>query len=242
MSGGAVFREVVRRLSLRNLPPVAERDALAALEAARHGGAPLTLLYEAGAEAGLAREALLGRAAALFTAFAAGSLADDLADGDCDYLPPRVAPGLVYLLMQLSWSELTSLGLPLEALALAASALVEGAAEQSTEVRLTAWDAERYRVVGEAIVARQWAAYLVLLWHGTPLQSHAGVVGAALGFAGHVAEDRRSADVRFSSMSEEDRALTLARARKCLAAGRATGLRVVELAAATIGPLLEEPG
>jgi hypothetical protein len=240
MSGGAVFREVLRRLQARNLPPQAVRDALAALEAARHGGAPLTILYEAAAEAGLPRDALLQRAAAIYLAFAAGSLADDLADGDCNYLPPRVAPGIAYLLLQLSWAELNALGLPPPALAESATALVEAAAEQGTEVRVTEWDAERYRTVGEALVARQWTAYLTLLWYGTPLAGKAGLVGAALGFAGHVAEDCRGGDRRFTSMSAADQTTILALARDRLNAARAAELRVVGLVAASIAAHLEE--
>src|SRR5690349_2356474 len=104
MSAGSLFQQALRTLGRLELPESAQRDVLGALEAARKKG-PLALLYEAGAEAGLARDELFHRALAIFFAFCAGSLADDLIDGDCDYLetPIRVGPSAQYLLQNLSF-------------------------------------------------------------------------------------------------------------------------------------------
>ena len=97
LSGGAIFQEALRMLRRHQLPEVCERDLLAALHATSRE--ILTLLYEAGHEAGLERAPLLGRTAALFFLCATGNLADDLADGDCDYFEsPRLASGAQYLL------------------------------------------------------------------------------------------------------------------------------------------------
>jgi hypothetical protein len=77
VSGGAVFRESLRRLRRAELPEEAERDVVSALEAGRAGNGPLQFVYDAGTEAGLAREEILCRGAAVFFSFCAGNLADD---------------------------------------------------------------------------------------------------------------------------------------------------------------------
>ena len=106
MSGGAIYQESLRVLRKLALPEQAERDVVAALEAAHPG--PLALLYEAGVEAGLAREALLSRGTGIFLSFAAGNLADDLSDGECTYYarPSQVGPYVQFLLQNLAWSTL----------------------------------------------------------------------------------------------------------------------------------------
>ena len=103
MSGGAIFQESLRRVMALQLPDEARRDVVAALHAA--GLPPLMqFLYEAGHEVGLSAETLRARATAAFLFFAAGNLADDLVDGDVDYLDPpvRLGPTVQFLLQHLA--------------------------------------------------------------------------------------------------------------------------------------------
>jgi hypothetical protein len=241
VSGGAIFQEVLRILRGHELPDVTERDLLAALEAARPG--PLPLLYEAGHEAGLDRPTLLARTAALYFLFTVGNLADDLADGDCDYLEDaaRIAPGVQYLLHTLAFGELARAGIPADALARGARTLVASAAQQQLEVRTQAWTAARYRQIGDAIAGRQYAAYLGFLWHGTPLAARAEEIGQAAGFVGFVVADVVSRDARFGSMSADDQRRALGWAHDAMATLRAHPLRSVAAILAHAEVLGKEP-
>jgi hypothetical protein len=228
MSAGAVFQEALRVVRRQSLPAECEGDLLAVLEAGRPG--PLMLLYEAGHEAGLSRQELLARTAALYLVFCAGNLADDLADGDVDYLaePLRLGPGAQYLLMSLCFAELAGAGIPAQTIERAARLLVRSSAQQQVEVRTQSWTAARYRQVGEAIAGLQWQAYLEVMWHGTPLAPLADEIGRAAGFAGMVTGDLRSADRRLTSLTPEDRAQVTQWLEESLAVLRAHPLRSVE--------------
>jgi hypothetical protein len=197
----------LRVLRRQSFPEECERDLLAILEAGRPG--PLTLLYEAGYEAGLDRDRLLARTAAIYIGFCAGNLADDLADGDVDYLaePLRQAPGAQYLLHSLSFAELAASGLPSAAIECGARTLARSSSLQQIEVRTRVWTAARYLEVGESIAGLQWQAYLYLLWHGTPLEARAQEVGTAGGFVGFVISDLSARDPRLLSLTTDDRAL-----------------------------------
>lgn len=205
MSGGAVFQEVLRIVQHLQPDDVAGRDLLAALEAPRPG--PLPLLYDAGFEAGLSRSVLLRRSAALYFSFCAGNLADDLVDDECGWLedPVRTGPPVQFMLQNLFIHAAASEQAALDSTTLhdTAAELVRAAFPQQTESRAEMWTAGLYRTVGEGIVGRQWAAYLRLLWAGTPLSDSAPEVGLRLGIAAHVAEDIRSFSPRFVGLRPE---------------------------------------
>jgi hypothetical protein len=223
-----LFQEALRTLRRLDLPEASERDLVAALEVTPREA--LQLLWAAAAEAGVARDRIVRRGTALLFSYAAGNLADDLIDGDCDYLEPavRLAPGAQYLLQNLFVATAAEAVAP-EALARCGRELALAAAQQQIEVRTTDWTAERYRVVGEAIAGRQWGAYLAFMLAGTTWEGRAGRLGWCAGIAGHVAEDARSKDPRFWSMGAAERgevlAWALAAARE-LAGG---GMRCLEL-------------
>jgi hypothetical protein len=240
MSGGAIYQEVLRLLRRHELPEQAERDVLVALEAGQPG--PLALLYEAGAEAGLGREARLLRGAGIFLSFCAGNLADDVIDGDCTYYaePLRVAPYVQFALQNLAWATLARAELPAGVLAQAAGALVRATGPQALEVRTRAWTAPVYWQVAEGIAGQQWAAYLQVLWAGTAFAPHAAAVGRGLGVSAHVAEDIRSRDPRFFLMPEEDRREVRHQARAEAEGVRRLGLRCLEAALRRIDPILVE--
>lgn len=239
MSGGAIYQESLRVLRKLALPEPAERDVMAALEAAHPG--PLALLYEAGVEAGLPRETLLIRGSGLFLSFAAGSLADDLCDGDCTYYarPFQVGPYVQFLLQNLAWATLARAEVPGNVLAEAALTLAKAAGPQALEVRTLEWTAPVFRQVAEGLAGQQWAAYLRLLWAGTPLAERS-VAGHFLGIAAHVAEDIRSKDRRFFSMPEADQREVVRWARSGMEGVRRQGLRCLDAALRRIDPILPE--
>jgi hypothetical protein len=239
MSGGAIYQEALRVLRRQGLPEEAERDVVVALEAAQPG--PLTLLYEAGAEAGLRREILLTRGAGIFLSFAAGNLADDLSDGECGYYaqPTRMGPYVQFLLQNLAWATLAQAEMPEEVLAVAARELAMAAGPQAMEVRTHAWTAPLFQRVAEGLAGQQWAAYLRLLWAGTPL-AHLSEAGHGLGIAAHVAEDIRSKDPRFFSMPDADQRAVVRWARAAMEGVRRQRVRCLEAALRRIDPILPE--
>ncbi|AKQ69939.1 hypothetical protein A176_006851 [Myxococcus hansupus] len=242
MSGGALYQESLRALRRLSLPDVSERDVLAALEAGQPG--PLALFYEAGAEAGLQRDALMARGAGLFLSFCAGNLADDLIDGECTYHDPpmRVGPCVQFILQNLAFATLcgAQAQLPGPVLAEAVRTLAVAAGPQALEVRARTWTAPLFRQVAEGIAGQQWAAYLQVLWAGTVLETRAALAGRALGVAAHVAEDIRSRDVRFTSMPEADRYEIVDWARAAAQSLRRLDLRCLDAALRRIEPVLPE--
>lgn len=212
MSGGAVHRHAVRHLVRGgvNRPAV-----MKAIEAGQ--GGPLQIAYDLGVDAGLPRDILLDRAAAVFLMFACLNLTDDLQDGDAgDYLaaPASEGPAVQLLLQCESFALLAAAGVAPSDIAAIGHDVATAAAGQLEEIEDAAWTADRYLRVGESIAGLQYAVYATIMWSGTPLAPDARAVGRALGFAAHVAEDLRSEDRRLLSVPEADldRVLSVARA------------------------------
>ncbi len=205
MSAGAVFQEALRILNRQHLPAVSRQDLVAALEAGRPG--TLGFTYEAGAEAGLPRQTLLTRAAAIYFNFCAGNLADDLSDGDCTYLPEpfRTGPCTQLILQTLFFQTLVETDLPSQTLSLATRELIVAVGPQHIEVRTKQWSASVFREVAKGIAGRQWSAYLQILWCDTALASRAAAVGMNIGQAGHVAKDISSRDPRYTTLPQPDK-------------------------------------
>lgn len=239
MSSGRVFQEALRVLLETPLPNVARDDVLAVLEANRSD--LLQLFFDAAREAGIERDVALRRSAAVFFWYASGQLADDLADGDCDYLeePLRTGPSAAFLLAHLGYATLALAGVGGAALADAARELVIGTGPQHLEVRAQHWDAALFREVGSGIAGRQLAAYLRVLWAGTALEDRALAIGFDLGVAAHVAADVRTGDERFHGLDASERREILDWAQDSIARARAHGLVSIEAALRGFEPALE---
>ena len=238
MSAGAVFQEALRITNRQPLSLKTQRAVFAALEASRPG--PLAFLYEAGAEAGVPRTQLLLRAAALFFNFCAANLADDLTDGDCTYLSPpfRLGPHVQFVLQNLLFSTLAEAKIPHPILAAATQDLLLLGAGQVMEVQIQRWNAALFREVGEQISGRQWSAYLRILWSGTKLGSRGATIGMHTAIAGHVAEDIRSADLRYLSLSAADKRAIVAWASASAEVLRKERLHCLDAVLSGIDPIL----
>jgi hypothetical protein len=217
---------------------VSHRAVIATLEAARPG--PSAFLYAAGAEAGLSRAQLLTRAGALYLAFSATNLCDDLNDGECTYLldAARTGPCIQFILHHAVFAALTKAKIPLAALAAASDDLVAAGGAQRVEMDTNRWTAVRYKTVGEGIAGRQWAAYLRLLWHGTWLEQQAAHIGMLAGIATHVAEDIYSGDRRYTSLSARDKRKIVAWARAAVKELYEVRLDSLNSALENIAPIL----
>lgn len=228
MSGASLFRNALRRVVALRLPVAAERDLVAALEASRAGS--LQLFYDAGREAGLDASALEPRGTALAFCYCAGQLADDLADGDCDYLeePHRTGPAAQFMLQNLFFACLQEAHLPPDTGRAVALELVQGAGPQQDEVRARRFHLSLARDVAEGISGRQFGAYLAVLWCGTELEPLAIATGRDLGFAAHVCADVRSGDPRYRDLDGAERRALVSLAREAAARVRSRGLRCME--------------
>lgn len=240
MSGGVIFQEALRIVTGRALHAVAERDVVRALEAARRQG-PLDLLYDCGCEAKLERGALLARAGAIFFSFAAGNLADDIADDECTYLeePTRTGPCVQFILQNLFFATAAGAQLATATLERITVLLAQAGGPQLLEVRTQRWSAELARTVGESIAGLQYAAYMRLLWAETPLELRAESVGRALGVAGHIAKDIATGDPRFFSLTPECAREIVDWARAHAAALRREELQCLEPTLRYIEPILQ---
>ncbi|MGK3990163.1 hypothetical protein WME99_44375 [Sorangium sp. So ce136] len=239
MSGGAIFQQALRAVGGSALGPVEQGHVLRALEAGRSG--PLAFSYAAGAEAGLSREILLTRGAAVFFSFCAANLADDLADGDCTYLeaPTRTGPTVQFILQSFAFAMLARGAVPPDVIARAGADLVAAGGAQLIELRTTTWTATTAREVAEGIAGLQYAAYLRILWAGTPLEPAAPRAGRALGIAAHVAQDLTSGDPRIHSLAQGDRREVMLWARDLAIALRKENLRCIDAALGAIEPTLQ---
>lgn len=180
-----------------------ERAVIRAINAAAPG--PGQALLNAGLATGFSDEVILARASTAFLNFAAFNLSDDLSDGDCVYLSPDEAAAVLLILGNIFFAAMRTLGLPEEAENQILDDLLAAEEAQVLEITTTAWGAERLTKVTDGIAGRQWAAYLKLLWTGTPLASRADRIARALGRVGLLAGDIRTGDERYTQLAVADR-------------------------------------
>jgi hypothetical protein len=227
---------VLHTLAFRRLPTVAERDVYAALE--RVDPASQQLLIQAAEDAALNVRVALERLSCLWMLAATVNLADDLADGDCDYLEPRVAPGVSFLLHALSGVCAARSELSPAAWADYSEYLAQAAAGQCLEVRAARLDAAGYLEIARLIAGRQYAAYLRILWDGSRLADRALPLGLALGTVGLVMTDVVSNDRRLTEMRHEERETVLKRAAASLDELTGQGLACLDAFSRLAKPLL----
>jgi hypothetical protein len=209
-----IRRAAIRALVFLRLPAQAERDVEAAL--GRVSPSSQVFLIGAAQDGGVPDEQAVERLACLWVAASSVNLTDDIADGDCDYLPARVAPGVGFLLQSLAMSLAIRGGVSTVALGQYSIALSRAAAGQSLEVRTDQWKAESYIEVAQLIAGEQYAAYFGILWDGTAWAERATQVGQLIGLIGLAATDVASRDRRFSSLTGGDKQLVLGRCRSAL--------------------------
>jgi len=240
MSAGVVFQEALRIFNRQHLPEVARQDVLAALKAGRPG--TLAFTYDAGVEAGLPRQELLTRAAAIYFIFCAGNLADDLSDGEVTYLadPVRIGPCTQLILLTLAFHTLVEAKLPRQTLSLVTQEMIAAVGPQHIEVRTKRWNAKVFCEVAEGIAGRQWSAYLQILWFGTTLAKRAATIGMNAGIAAHVVRDIESHDPRYTTLSKADKRKVVTWATRAARALRKEHLGCLDALLRGITPVLKE--
>jgi hypothetical protein len=202
----------------------------------------LAFLYDAGAEAGLPRQTLLRRAAAIYLSFCAVNLCDDLTDEECTYLshPFQSGPCTQAILHHLFFALLAEENLPGSVLAAAARDLIVAGGAQHLEMHTRQWKAPVFREVAEGIAGRQWSAYLQLLWHGTDLASRAALIGMNVGLATLLWEDIRSDDKRYVTLPAADKYEILTWAHTVAEALRQEHLRCLDAVLTAVVPVFNQ--
>jgi hypothetical protein len=139
--------------------------------------------------------------------FAATQLADDLADGDCTYLPDphRTGPGTHWLLHQLFGQAVLSSTCDRSDIAAIYRDLLTVGAAQQQEIRGTHGALEQAKQLAVGLNGHQYAAYFRLLASGSRWSCEASRWGMTFGTVLHVVGDRLSRDERFCALSLEDR-------------------------------------
>ena len=238
MSGVEVLRRAFGRLAAHRLDLEVDRLVVGALRAAAPG--PSSLLLQAGQDAGLGRSEAIDRASACFFAFSAFNLSDDLSDGDCDYLPPRQAQAVVLILDALFVTSLRDLHLSSDVEAQVLRDLIAAEEAQVLELSSSSWNAARLRVVTDGIAGRQWAAYLQVMWAGTPMEDRATEVALDIGRVGLLAGDITSEDARFVTLSPMERRSVLEEALAGVRALESVGANVARSVVANCGPIIAQ--
>lgn len=199
------YLEALLRVSRQPIPECCQRDILGAIRAINPG--PLPFLVSAAEDAALPRTEVLRRIMPIFFFSCAGNLADDLSDGDCDYFDggARLGPSTQMILQNLFFESLMTSGIDATSRSEAVLTLTAAVALQHVEIRTSKWTAALFRQVAEGIAGKQWAAYLEILWSGTPLAEKAQKIGRAAAIVGHITVDIESQDVRVTTLSTPER-------------------------------------
>ena len=233
-----MLRRALGRLAAPRLDPDVDRLVVGALRAAAPG--PCPLLLHAGRDAGLGRTDAVDRASACFLAFSAFNLSDDLSDGDCNYLPPAQAQAVVLILNSLFVTSLRDLHLPSDVEAQVHLDLLAAEEAQVLELSSAPWNAARLRIVTDGIAGRQWAAYLRVMWAGTPMEHLSTEVAVNIGRVGLLAGDINTADPRFATLPPLDQRSVLEDAHNRVRALESIGARVAQSVVVDCGPLIAE--
>ena len=109
---------------------------------------------------------------------------------------------------------------------------------QVLEVSTAAWDAARLRVVTDGIAGRQWAAYLRVMWAGSPKEDFSTEVALDIGRVGLLAGDISCEDPRFTTLPSLDRRSMLEEALTRVRELESVGARVAQSVAADCEPVI----
>src|SRR5215204_4464174 len=238
MRGAEVLRQAFGRVAAHRFDLEVDRLVVGALRAAAPGPCPLLLL--AGQDAGLDRSAVIDRASTCFLAFSAFNLSDDLSDGDCTYVPPARAQAVVLILNSLFVTGLLDLNLPSDAQSQVLRDLLAAEEAQVLELSSASWNAARLRIVTDGIAGRQWAAYLRVMWAGTPMEHLSTEVAVIIGRVGLLAGDISTEDRRFATLPPPDRQSVLEQALIGVRALESVGARVAEAVVADCAPIIAD--
>lgn len=134
-------------------------------------------------------------------------LADDLADGDCTYLPDCESQGPTALcsLQVLVSLSLLNANLNPDGIRNFYSQMLKVGSAQHEEIRTTQWTLPCSREAAGGLNGALFSAYFSLIWEGTQFETLASELGFHFGIACHVATDIKSRDVRYMHLKKQDR-------------------------------------
>jgi hypothetical protein len=171
----------------------------------------LDLWLDLGVEAELPWDVAVQRAAACYLYYCHINLTDDMQDGDCDYLPPRLAPLVLVALTNLSETLRSRASVSVGANGRAAEGIARAIAAQYVECTHGIHDASSYLLVGRGIAGEQFASYFDWFLDGTRWERDAHRYGFVLGNLAHLQIDILTRDERFLALPSEAREMIVDR-------------------------------
>ena len=162
------------------------------------------LLYDAAYSAHADLDIALQRSIPILIHTALIHLADDIADGDCDYVDEPVSQGVtaVYTLLHLFNISLAQTNIKEPTLF---QSLAEVGLWQHQEIATQRWDLEKSKNAAMGLNGRQFEAYFELAAFGTDALESLKKAGFAYGVAAHVMNDIIGDDARLYDLTVGDR-------------------------------------
>jgi hypothetical protein len=167
-----------------------------------------------GEEAGLGWKDRVERAAACYLYYCHINLTDDMQDGDCDYVPPRLAPLVLVALTNLSEWLRAKAGVSMRANEAGVRSMSRAVAAQYLECTGGIRDEASYLQVGHGIAGDQFATYFTWFLDGTRWAEDAQRYGFVLGNLAHLQIDMMTKDPRFFALPDQARDRVIGRTLK----------------------------
>jgi len=132
-------------------------------------------------------------------------LADDMADGDCDYLSIEKASTTLCSLFNLSALLLLEVNLSPETCKRFYQLMAGVGILQHEEIRISHWTLEETRKAAFDLGGAVYAGYFSLALDGTSLADEAESLGRHFGIASFVARDIQTDDARYLDLDQQER-------------------------------------
>jgi len=179
----------------------------------------LKLMYELSTYAGLTHDEACSRVLPILLQHCAIHLTEDLANGNCDYLPQAISQGstALFTLQQLFNLSLQKCGFRNKARLKYYKLLALVGAARHAELKTPKWDLDNAIFAAKGLNGYQFEAYFSIASSNTESHDALQLLGHDFGIINHVANDIMNDNVRYTDLSEQEkaalRAWTLAHAK-----------------------------
>ncbi len=199
MSAASVWRSVLETLETESLAP-----ALELAKSLKHSPqeSNFQLFYDGARHLAFDHDEACRRAAPAALQNVVIHLADDLADGDCDYLPPDQAITAVFTFQQLIADMLSEFDSRVRSQI--HTLLAQVGIAQHRELSTVHWNRVLSQQAASGLNGCQFQAYFLMLSAATPVAEDFAKVGYDFGLINHFASDIRTGDQRFYAMPPDD--------------------------------------
>ena len=209
MSAAVIYQSLVQSLSQLDIPGKERQQLLNVLR--RFEQSLVQLMYEWMRECGHDHAESVVRCQPILVQHALIHFADDMSDGDADYIQSVASDGVPLLCVMQNWVSLLLADSRWNAdqrLAFFHCMHRVGVA-QMVEIRTNDWDGDAARYAAADLNGQQFRAYFGLAARNASELDEFGVVGYEFGAVFHTATDVCTHDERFWDLSDEERSLMI---------------------------------